>query len=230
VEHTAYNLRAAIHPKTFIIDTVELRPLSLGHLMALETVHCPFLLPIEQNQNLTYGEMAIHYVTALFICGHDWEDNQLLLNDDDLWIKEFGKFSEHILEKAVRPNPNWNLHTRTKYFQDGYLNYFINSMPILDPVGDQPINEHNTSGMDWKTNVKTIFSTKFGYTESKIYNMSLTQLYYEWSSFAEINGMVKVRSGAEQKAKEAAFKTAEEFRRQMKELHAQKQQEAKEPC
>lgn len=224
MEDTAYSYKAALNPQLFIIDAVELRPLSLAHLIALETVCSPFLLPVETKT--AHDVTAVHYVTALFLCGHSWEDIQVLINNDAEWNKYFGEFSEWHLKEVVRKTPGWNLDSRTRHFQHGYMNHFINSMPVLDPLGTP--TENTVSGMDWKQNVKTIFSTKFGYDENKIMNMSLTQLYYEWASFSEINGMVKVRSLGEQRAKEEGAKTAEEFRRKMKELYAKK--EAQKPC
>jgi len=180
----------AINPKEFTICSLVLKPFSLGHYILLEQFDNPFLT---DNANAAVeAESGIYqFILCLWICGNTYEDNLVMFDDNDLLHRNIDAFCQHYLEEMKR-DADWNIYAQIFRFRE-YIAYFTD-MPAFQV-------EHKStsmpSGIDWKQNLFTIAKSEFGYTDTAILNMPLKRLFYEWCSFAEKNGSIRVQNADE---------------------------------
>lgn len=184
LDYTAYRFSDAIIPKTFTICGVELKPLCLGHLMLLEKTENPMVSKVEVEMNMS--DSMYWFFSAILICGLSYEDNIKYHNDDKLYKELMDEFSANLLQN-IENDKNWTIFEKLQAFKQ-YMNYHFD-MPFYteERVNDDKI----PSGSDWKQNLYLIFK-KLGYSDTEIYNMNIRRLFYEWCSYAESEGGIKV--------------------------------------
>lgn len=184
LDYTAYRFSDAIIPKTFTICGVELKPLCLGHLMMLEKTENPMVSKVEVEMNMS--DSMYWFFSAILICGLSYEDNIKYHNDDKLYKELMDEFSANLLQN-IENDKNWTIFEKLQAFKQ-YMNYHFD-MPFYteERVNDDKI----PSGSDWKQNLYLIFK-KLGYSDTEIYNMNIRRLFYEWCSYAESEGGIKV--------------------------------------
>jgi hypothetical protein len=127
-----------------------------------------------------------YFFQALLICAASYEDNMELLNDDEKYKSIFDKFQVNLL-KNMEQDKGWNIFSKIKMFKE-YLNYYMD-VPIY--TEERESKPTTPSGTDWKQNIYLTFK-KLGYQESEILNMNFLKLFYEWCSYAEGEGAIKV--------------------------------------
>ena len=181
---TAYKYSDAILPLKFNICGIELRPLSLGHLMILEKVNNPIIAQEVKEYNM--ADSLYWFFSALLTCGLSYEDNLIILNDAEKHKSLMDDFTVNLI-KNMETDKQWNIYDKLNLYKQ-YMQYYMD-MPIYteERVSDNKI----PSGTDWKQNMFLIFK-KLGYGDSEIYNMNLRQLFYTWCSYAESEGGIKV--------------------------------------
>ena len=182
---TSYRFSNAVLPDKFIICGVELKPFCLGHYILLEHIGNPILNP--DPVEVPKEDGLYWFFMALIVCSFSYEDAVTLLNDEQLFTEISKSFFDNLM-KNMDAEKDWNYFTKINLFKN-YLQYYT-QMPIY--------NEENASaesmiasGTDWKTNIYLIFK-KMGYDESKILNMNMKKLFFEWCSYAEAEGAIKV--------------------------------------
>lgn len=181
---TSYRYEDAVLPPTWTICGVKLRPFSMGHLIILEKLQSP--LVSKDKINLGMQDGIYFFIQGILICALDFEDNVKMLENEQLWKEEMDKFTSNLL-KNMDADPNWNIYDKLRLFAE-YIAYYMD-IPIF-------VEEHSKettvpSGTDWKQNMFLIFK-KLGYGESEILNMSFKKLFFEWASYAESEGAIKV--------------------------------------
>ena len=182
MDATSYSYGNAILPTKFTICGVELRPFCLGHLILLEQLKNPLVREIEIDNSLSEG--ILHLYTAIIICSMSYEDGVDVLWDDKKFQKIVDQFCTNLLKNLEVEN--WNIFDKLNMFKS-YLKYHMD-MPIYT---EERENNSTPSGTDWKQNMFVIFK-KLGYRESDILNMNMKKLFFEWCSFAEGEGAIKV--------------------------------------
>lgn len=180
----SYKYTDAVIPHKFVICGLTMRPFCLGHYMLLEYMQNPMINPekvdIEMNDGLHW------FFMALIICSLTYEDGIKLLSSEEDFKSVSKQFFDNL--KKDMDIQGWNIFTKLNTFRD-YVRYYL-EMPIY--TEESQTSEPTTpSGTDWKQNMFLIFK-KLGYDESDILNMNLKKLFYEWCSYAEGEGAIKV--------------------------------------
>ena len=182
---TYFDYVNVIEPKIFTICGIQLKPFSLGHYLLLEKLQNPFLTD-NPNFQIDLVNGIYNFYFALIICGHSYEENVELLNNEKELKRICNKISKHII-KVSKKEKGWNIWEKIVMFKQ-YIRYF-SDIPNFTIE-----NQSNSaaSGIDWKQNLFTIAKSEWGYTDTEILNMPLSRLFYEWCSFAEKNGSIHV--------------------------------------
>lgn len=181
---TSYKYGRAILPAKFCICGVELKSLCLGHLILLEETGNPLINDATQDASL---EEALYWLfQALLICSMTYEDGIKILSDDKLYEELFKEFSDNLI-KNMDMEKDWNFIHKLNL----YKNYLIYHMEMPIYTEERQTNPEVPSGTDWKTNLLVTFK-KLGYSDTEIINMNIKKLFYEWCSFAESEGALKV--------------------------------------
>ena len=182
---TAYNYGNAILPTTYTICGVELKPFCLGYLILLEQTGNPLVAPDVNNVGLQEGILWLFQ--AILVCSMTYEDNVKVLNSEKEYKELCDMFTKNLHENMKADN-KWNFMEKMYMFKE-YLQYHMD-MPIYS---EERQSTETPSGSDWKQNIFVIFK-KLGYSESDILNMNMKKLFYEWTSYAESEGAIKVMS------------------------------------
>jgi hypothetical protein len=172
----------------------------------------PFL-STESDVRLKADEAPFHLFVFLLVCAQTYEENEEMFSNGEtlqarineyqtglvgsqfiLWLRNsrlgqlLHKMNIKIFDKGVLcQDSNWNIYVKLSKVQE-YLEYYVKSMPDFKEKGGSSI----PSGIDWKQNIYTIMRNEYHYSESTILNMPVSRLFYEWCSFAEKNGAIKV--------------------------------------
>ena len=185
-----FSYNDAINPITFTICALELKPFSLGSYILLEQIDSPFLTDNPGAEVEMISGLS-QFLMCLLICSQTYEDNKVMLEDRILLDKTVKIFTASFL-KSMALEPHWNIYTKLALFKE-YIKYFTD-MPIFQK---EQKTESVPSGIDWKQNLFTIAKSEFGYKETEILNMPLKRLFYEWCSYAEKNGAIRVQNAEE---------------------------------
>lgn len=199
----------------------DLHGFSLGHWMILERFGSPFLS--ESAADINMIESAAHLCIFLIVCGQTYEQNLQMLDDPIYFKNTFHSFMNHLNKRMLFGNhhilnwfanihykniypfkqwmkiklrkflfdPNWNLLKEISKIKE-YLEYF-SKMPNFDDLTNPQTPSDSSSGIDWKQNLYTILKNEYHYSESEILNMNMRKIFYEWCSYAEKNGGIKVK-------------------------------------
>lgn len=182
-DSTAYSFSSAIFPSDFIVLGIKLRPFSLGSLIILEKYSSPIVSSNEVDLNLVDG--IYNFLFGLVICGQTYEQNLLMLENIELLNNTMKQVTDNMLIN-MDLEKGWNIFDKMNIFKN-YIDYHMD-IPIFT---EQNENKELPSGTDWKTNIFITFK-KMGYTETEILNMNFKKLFYEWCSWAESEGGIKV--------------------------------------
>lgn len=182
-DYTAYRYTDAVIPITFSICGVELKPLCLGHLLVLEKLENPIISKEEISCNMEEG--MLWFFNALLVCALSYEDNIKYLNDDTLYKELIDEFTVNLLIN-IEKDKDWNIFAKIQLFKE-YMNFHLD-IPIYT---EERTDNSLPSGTDWKQNIYLVFK-KMGYKDKEIYNMNIRRLFYEWCSYAESEGGIKV--------------------------------------
>jgi hypothetical protein len=183
-DFTSYFYSNAIIPRKFIICGLELKPFCLGHLIMLEHHKNP-IVNLEASK-VSVQDSLYYFFHALMVCGLTYEENLQLLDNDELYKSYADEFTTNLI-KNMNNDKNWNLLTKLNLFEK-YVKWHM-EMPLYSEEGEAETSL--PSGTDWRQNLFLIFK-KLGYDESEILNMSFKRMFYEWSSWAEGEGRIKV--------------------------------------
>lgn len=190
MNQTPFNYNEAINPKSFVICSLELKPFSLGHYILLEQIQSPFLTDNpDTSVELEFG--LTHFLMCLLICGQSYEDGLTMLSDDAVLRSTVRTFQKNLF-KSMKKDKNWNVYEKLFMFKE-YIRYFT-QMPIFQI---ETKSDRAPSGIDWKQNLFTIAKNEWGYTDSEILNMPLRRLFFEWCSYAEKGGGIRVQNANE---------------------------------
>jgi hypothetical protein len=184
VDVTSYKYGTALLPARYNICGVELKPFCLGHLILLEQINNPLVASTPLNVETQEG--LFHLFEAILICALSFEDATEFLTNDDEYKNLVDKFNKNLI-KNMDADSSWNFFTRIQSFKE-YLSFHM-EMPIY--TEEREGGDNIPSGTDWKQNIFVIFK-KLGYGESEILNMNLRKLFYQWCSYAEAEGAIKV--------------------------------------
>lgn len=187
---TQYRYSDAVIDRTFVVCGVKLLPFSLGKLILLEKIKSSVVQPEVVRNVPSFGDEMVEFFLAVIICGLNHSDGLKLLSDDRELEETFNQFCEH-LQRDMASKKNWSILIESAKFK-AYLKYYLD-MPVYDTLHKQ---EGTPSGTDWKTNLVIVFK-KLGVKEDDILNMSTKKLFYEWCSFAESEGGIKVMNAKE---------------------------------
>lgn len=182
--NTAYYFDSAILPPVFTICGVELKPFCLGHYIILRQFNSPVAAETEVAIDRVAGAYWLFH--AILVCAQSYEDNLLILKNDQLLEATTEQFNQHLI-KQMHNEPGWHIDAKLKLFKE-YLNYFM-ELPMFTEETSK--DDGAPSGTDWVQNIFVTFK-KMGYTESEILNMNMRKLLYEWCSHAEEQGAIKV--------------------------------------
>lgn len=190
MNHTPFSYNEALNPRRFIICAMELRPFSLGHYVVLEQLHSPFITDDPEAETELYNGAA-QFLMCLMVCSQTYEDNVAMLEDEKR-LKKSVKLVNKNLKKSMRKDKQWNLFHKIALFKE-YIKYFTH-IPVfqVESKSNRP-----PSGIDWKQNLFTIAKNEWGYSDSEILNMPLRRLFFEWCSYAEKNGAIRVQNEME---------------------------------
>lgn len=186
----AYSYNEAINPHKYIICAMELRPFSLGHYVILEQVKSPFISSDPDNA-IGMEDGSAHFLFCLLICSLTFEECLKVLDDRKLFLKLIKKVEKNLL-KSMKKDRDWNLFYKVGMFKE-YIRFFT-EMPVFQVEENSP---SVPSGIDWKQNLFTIARNEWGYTDSEILNMPMRRLFFEWCSYAEKNGAIRVQNADE---------------------------------
>lgn len=184
LDYTAYRYSDALLPLKWNICGIELRPLSLGHLMVLERVNNPIVSNKESSFNIEDG--MYWFFSALIVCGMSYEDNIIILNNEKKHKELMDEFTVNLI-KNMELDSKWNIFSKVQLFKE-YMNYYMD-VPFY--TEERPSSDRIPSGTDWKQNMYLVFK-KLGYNDMDIYNMNIRRLFFEWCSYAESEGGIKV--------------------------------------
>ena len=177
----------AIRPKIYTICGMEMKPFSLGHYLLLEQIDSPFLTD-DENATIDLVSGIYSFYFTLLICAQSYEDNIIMLNDEKIVKKLCKQFSKN-LKKTMKIDKQWNIFACINMFKE-YVQYFT-QMPIFQVERE---SKSLPSGIDWKQNLFTIAKNEWHYSDSEVLNMPLKRLFYEWCSYAEKNGAIRVQN------------------------------------
>ncbi len=186
-----YFYEEALMPKKFRVCSIELRPFCLGHLCLLERIGSP-LMSVDETP-IAFAEGLFDFFVALAICSLTYENGLKLLEDDEYAKTVLDAIQEAVYKNMEIEGEDWNMYYKTNSFKQ-YMEYFINSMPIYSIEQKKP---SQPTGLDWKIGLQQVFK-KLDYSESEIFNMNMRRLFYEWCSFMETEGGIKVLNGINQ--------------------------------
>jgi signal transduction histidine kinase len=190
MNRSPFSYNEAINPRQFIICSLELRPFCLGHYILLEQIQSPFITD-DPNASAEMGEGLAHFLMCLLVCSQTYEDNVKMLNDWKM-LTVATKALQKNLFKSMKKDKQWNIYHKLALFKD-YIRFFT-EMPIFQ-VEQQ--SDRVPSGIDWKQNLFTIAKNEWGYTDAEILNMPLRRLFFEWCSYAEKGGGIRVQNSEE---------------------------------
>lgn len=182
-DFTAYRYTDALFPNIYSICGVELRPLCLGHLMILEKLENPVVSQIAADYPIADG--LAYFYAALLVCALSYEDNIKYLNDETLYKELMDEFTVNLI-KNMEQDKSWNIFAKMSMFRE-YFNYYMDVPIYVEERTDTSI----PTGTDWKQNIYLVFK-KLGYKDTEIYNMNIRRLFYEWCSYMEGEGGIKV--------------------------------------
>jgi len=97
------------------------------------------------------------------------------------------KFTENLQRNMVVECSTWNIFSKLALFRE-YIAYYMQFPWYTEERKSKP---STPSGTDWTQNLYVTFK-KLGYSESQILNMPMRKLFFEWCSFAEGEGAIKV--------------------------------------
>jgi len=181
---TAYHFGTALIPANYTICGVKLLPFSLGHYILLQQTYNPIVS--NDVQEMPLADTLYWFFQAILICALPYEDNIAIMNDDKRWSELCEQFTVN-LKKNMDADPSWNIYNKLKLFKD-YINFYMD-IPIY--TEEKSSKKEQPSGTDWLQNIYLTFK-KLGYKESEIINMNFRKLFYEWCSYAEAEGAIKV--------------------------------------
>jgi len=184
VDYTAYHFDTALLPVIWTICGVQLKPFSLGHFVILKQLKSPMIN--EQERDLGIQEGLYWFFNALLVCALSYEDNLELMQNEAEFEKTYKQFTENLL-KNIGQEKDWNIFSKLHMFKQ-YMSYYM-EMPIFDEEGKP--SEKSPSGIDWIQNIFVTFK-KLGYDDIEILNMNFRKLFYEWTSYAEGEGAIRV--------------------------------------
>jgi hypothetical protein len=190
MNRTPFSYNEAINPRQFIICSLELRPFSLGHYILLEQIESPFITD-DPNQSVEMEYGLCHFLMCLLICSQTYEDNVKMLNEKEHLQVVVKVFQKNLL-KSMKKDKQWNIYHKLMLFKE-YIKFFT-EMPVFQV---EQKNDKAPSGIDWKQNLFTIAKNEWGYSDSEILNMPLRRLFFEWCSFAEKSGSIRVQNADE---------------------------------
>jgi hypothetical protein len=183
-DFTSYFYSNAIIPRKFTICGLELKPFCLGHLLILEHTQNPI---VNINaQDTTLEDSIYYFFHALLVCGLNYEENLTLLDNSTDYKEYVDKFTQNML-KNMEHESDWNILKKLNMFEK-YVKFHM-EMPLYSEEQNQDIS--TPSGTDWRQNLFLIFK-KLGYDESEILNMNFKKMFYEWASYSEAEGAIKV--------------------------------------
>lgn len=116
-----------------------------------------------------------------------------MLEDPDILQETIKAFEKNFRKSMKKEGKEWNIYTKLMQFKE-YIGFFT-EMPVFQIEGKN--DPKIPSGIDWKQNLFTIAKSQFGYTDGEILNMSLRRLFFEWCSFAEKHGSIRVQNADE---------------------------------
>ena len=183
-DFTSYRFSDAVLPDKFVICGVELRPFCLGHFILLEHLNNPILN--QEATDIALEDGMYWFFLALLVCSFTYDDAVELLNNED----EFKRISDQFftnLTRNLEVEADWNIFSKMQLFKN-YLRYYMD-MPIYTEETSADVT--TPSGTDWKQNLFLIFK-KLGYKEKDILNMNMKKMFFEWCSYAEAEGAIKV--------------------------------------
>ena len=109
----AYHHVDAVLPHKFTVCSMQLKPFALGHYLILERCGNPI---IDMNTVHTSLNDTIYWLFhAIMICGLNWENNILMLEDDKKYNKLMNEFFDNLL-KSMEKTPNWSVIVELKKF------------------------------------------------------------------------------------------------------------------
>ena len=183
----AFYYDTCLLPPTFTICGVVLRPFSLGHFLILRQLGSPMNIEREIPADLSAEDGIYYLFHALLVCSMTYEDNLVILRDDQEFIKLGNQFSDNLL-KNMASDKTWNIMSKFQLFKK-YMSYFMDG-PLWEELG-KPSKE-TPSGSDWCQGLCSVLKMHFNYTDAEILNMSFRQALYLWASYAEEQGAIKV--------------------------------------
>ena len=195
---TPFSYNEAINPKKFIICSLELKSFSLGHYILLEQIHSPFITD-DPNASVEMSEGMSHFLMCLLVCSQTYEDNLRMFDDPDLMQKLVKSFQKNLF-KSMKKEKDWNIYQKVMLFKQ-YIRFFT-EMPVFQI---ETKSDKVPSGIDWKQNLFTIAKNEWGYSDSEILNMPLRRLFFEWCSYGEKNGSIRVQNADEMSYLEEAM-------------------------
>lgn len=190
MNRSPFSYNEAINPRQFIICSLELRPFSLGHYILLEQIESPFITD-DPKASVEMDAGMCHFLMCLLVCSQTYEDNVKMLEDRKHLEKVVKEFQKNLF-KSMKNDKHWNIYHKLSLFKD-YIKFFT-EMPVFQVEHE---NKRVPSGIDWKQNLFTIAKNEFGYSDSEILNMPLRRLFFEWCSYAEKNGAIRVQNADE---------------------------------
>jgi len=182
---TYYYYAEILHPKTFIVNGVELLPFSLGHWMILERMGSPFLsgnIPVD----ISFGDGIASFFELLLVCGQTYEDNIAMLDNPQIFKETIKSFENH-MKKVMKKDKHWHIQKEVANIKE-YLSYFIKMPSFTDKANSKTV----PSGIDWKSNLLSILKNEYHYTESEALNCSVKKCFYLWCIAAEKQGSIQV--------------------------------------
>lgn len=163
----------SIYPPAPIINGVQLLPLSIGHLIHLETMGV-----MERFSDLRTIGGAV--VEAIAVCSQSFEDVIYKVNSGT-WEADVEEVGKHIFdgdaEEAIRA------------FQE----YMDDSQDLPSYFQSRKTNGAQ-SGSHWAMSIKLSLQSELRLTESEILNRPLTQCIAEHYAIAERNGVLQLLS------------------------------------
>jgi hypothetical protein len=180
----AYSFDTALVPVVWCVCGVKLRPFCLGHYLLLKHIHNPMM--DDDETEATMEQTLLWFFETLLLCAATYEDGLSILGDDELHKETMGEFTEN-LNDNMKAEPGWNIFDKLRLFRE-YIAYYMQFPWYTEERESKNVTP---SGTDWTQNLYVTFK-KLGYTESQILNMPMRKLFYEWCSFAEGEGAIKV--------------------------------------
>ena len=181
-------------PKKYVIFGVELRSLSIGHLILMNK-HCKMASEVETD--ITIWDLFI----AVAICCRkykefiDWFDN---IKERDQWLKKWFKY---VNKQAKRKD--FDLMAKFSLFNA----YRSESIQIPMFFVEEEQNETNKSGSHWIQNVISTLVTQGRFTNEEIYDVPIGLALNEYFKILENNGIITFMQDWEIQASQATENT-----------------------